>query len=72
MSKLAVDRKYWEPHIELMRRRELEELQLKRLRFILRYVYERSPFYRRKFNELYVKPDDLKKLEDIRKFPFTT
>ncbi len=72
MSNLAAERKYWEPHIELMKRKELEELQLKRLRFILRYVYERSPFYKRKFDELYVKPDDLKKLEDLRKFPLTT
>ncbi len=56
----------------MMKRSELQELQLKRLKFILRYVYERSRFYRRRFDEAGVRPDDLKKLEDIRKFPFTT
>ncbi|MEM4287663.1 MAG: phenylacetate--CoA ligase [Candidatus Caldarchaeum sp.] len=63
---------YWEPNIETAKRREVEELQLKRLRFMLRYVFDHSPFYRRKFNETGVKPEDLNKLDDMKKFPFTT
>ncbi|MCX8205404.1 MAG: phenylacetate--CoA ligase [Candidatus Nezhaarchaeota archaeon] len=51
---------------------ELKKIQLARLKAQLRYVYERSPFYRRKFNEAGVKPEDLKTLEDLKKFPFTT
>ncbi|MEM4288243.1 MAG: phenylacetate--CoA ligase [Candidatus Caldarchaeum sp.] len=63
---------YWEPNIETAGRKEIQELQLKRLKFILRYVYDRSPFYRRRFNEAGVVPDDVKKLDDVRKLPFTT
>ncbi len=63
---------YWEPHIELMGKQDLERLQLKRLKHTLRYVYERVPFYKQHFNQAKVKPDDLHTLSDIRKFPFTT
>jgi len=63
---------YWEPQIELMSKRDLEELQLKRLRGIIRYVAERSPYYIRRFKEAGVTPDDLVTLRDIRRFPYTT
>jgi phenylacetate-CoA ligase len=39
---------------------------------MLHYVYKNSPFYKRKFDEKKIKPDDLKSLKDIAKFPFTT
>jgi phenylacetate-CoA ligase len=63
---------YWEPHIELMSKDALRDLQLTRLRKSLAYVYERMPFYKRKFDEVKVKPEDLRKLQDLVKFPFTT
>jgi len=63
---------YWEPAIEKMKLSDLKKLQLKRLRATLRRVYENSPFYRRRFREAGVTPDDLKTLDDLRKFPFTT
>jgi phenylacetate-CoA ligase len=63
---------YWEPQIELASKKEIEEIQRKRLKFILNYVYERSPFYKRKFKEHGVTPYDFHDLRDIRKFPFTT
>jgi phenylacetate-CoA ligase len=64
--------KYWERYLERISRQELLRLQKRRLRFILKYVYERSPFYRRVFKEKKVDPADLVDLTDIRKFPFTT
>jgi phenylacetate-CoA ligase (EC 6.2.1.30) len=67
-----MDIQYWEPHIELAPKKEIEEIQRKRLKFILNYVYERSPFYKRKFKEANVSPHDFYDLKDIRKFPFTT
>ncbi len=63
---------YWEPHIELMSKKELQALQLKRLKQTLRYVYKRVPFYKKRFDEAKVKPEDLHSLDDIKKFPFTT
>ncbi|RLF08989.1 MAG: phenylacetate--CoA ligase family protein, partial [Thermoprotei archaeon] len=69
---MASEPKYWEPSIETMSLEEMRKLQLTRLKAQLKYVYERSPFYRKKFDEAGVKPDDLKTLEDLKKFPFTT
>ena len=63
---------YWDPEIELMNRKELELLQLKRLKYQIRRCYESSPFYRMKFKKAKVHPDDIKTLADISKLPFTT
>jgi phenylacetate-CoA ligase len=35
-------------------------------------VYDNVPFYKEKFKELKITPDDIKTLDDIRKLPFTT
>lgn len=55
-----------------MSKNELRHLQLKRLKQILRYVYEQVPFYKKRFDAAKVKPSDLRRLGDIKKFPFTT
>ncbi len=59
------------PVMETMERSKLMELQLKRLKETVHRVYENVPFYRRKFEELGVKPQDIKSLDDITKLPFT-
>ena len=59
------------PKIEKMPRKELKELQLKRLRKIVRYAYENVPFYREKFKSAGIEPT-IKKLDDMEKLPFTT
>jgi phenylacetate-CoA ligase len=51
---------------------ELQALQLKRLKWTLDHAYYNVPMYRTKFNDAGVHPTDLKHLEDINKFPFTT
>jgi len=51
---------------------ELRTLQLNRLRQSLKHAYENVPHYRRRFDEHRVQPGDLKRLEDLAKFPFTT
>ena len=51
---------------------ELAALQIERLKWTLRRVYDRVPHYRAKFDAAGVHPDDLKTLADIAKFPFTT
>ena len=53
-------------------RREIEALQLERLRETLQHAYANNPCYRRSFDAQGVRPDDLKSLEDLRRFPFTT
>jgi phenylacetate-CoA ligase len=64
--------RYWERSLERVSRQELARLQKRRINHILKYVYERSPFYRRAFRESKVNPSDFSGLKDISKFPFTT
>ncbi len=58
--------------LETYPQKKIKELQLKRLKEKVSYVYDNSPFYRKKFNQLNIKPEDIKTLEDIRKLPLTT
>ena len=58
--------------IEIASRDEIMALQLQRLKWTLSHAYENVPLYRQKFDEAGVHPDDLKVLDDIAKFPFTT
>jgi phenylacetate-CoA ligase len=50
---------------------ELRALQLARLQEALRRAYARVPHYRKKFDAAGVHPDDLKRLDDLARFPFT-
>lgn len=50
---------------------ELQDLQLKRLKWTVDHAYYNVPMYRRKFDEFGVHPSDLRQLEDINKFPYT-
>ena len=61
----------WNKEYECMDRDNLRDLQLTRLKEVVRRVYERLPFYRKKFSEDHLHPDALKSLEDLRKFPLT-
>ncbi len=51
---------------------ELRALQLDRLRWSLKHVYENVPHYRKAFDAAGAHPGDLKDLSDLAKFPFTT
>ena len=51
---------------------ELAALQLKRLQWTLRHAYQNVPFYRKKFDDSGVHPDDCRELADLAKFPYTT
>ncbi|WP_424443408.1 phenylacetate--CoA ligase family protein, partial [Methanothrix sp.] len=62
---------YWQPKLELMKRDELEELQLRRLKSIAEKVYRHVPFYHNRFKEAGVDPEDIKSLSDITKLPTT-
>ena len=49
---------------------ELRAVQLERLKWSLRHAYDNVEHYRRSFNARGVHPDDLRSLEDLRRFPF--
>ncbi|MBN8294098.1 phenylacetate--CoA ligase [Rhodobacter sp. NTK016B] len=57
--------------IETASRDEIAALQLERLKWSLSHAYENSSFYRKRFDDHGVHPDDLKTLADLAKFPFT-
>ncbi|AZT90203.1 phenylacetate--CoA ligase family protein [Caldicellulosiruptor changbaiensis] len=57
---------------EKLNRKQYEELQLERLKRTVERVYENVPFYRKKFDEIGVKPHHIKTLKDIQLLPFTT
>jgi phenylacetate-CoA ligase len=49
---------------------ELRSLQLERLRWSVRHAYENVAHYRRTFDARGVHPEDLRRLEDLARFPF--
>ena len=57
--------------MECMSREQLCEIQSIRLKKMVEYVYHNTPFYRKKFQEMDITPDDIKGIEDISKLPFT-
>ena len=67
------ERDYGEPleRIEKASVDELRALQLERLKWSLQHAYDNVPFYRRRFDEAGVHPQDLKELSDLANFPFT-
>jgi phenylacetate-CoA ligase len=50
---------------------QLQDLQLRRLRAIVRRAYDRVDLFRQRMDEKKANPDDLKSLEDIAALPFT-
>ena len=66
----APDGKYWNKELETMPRAELEAKQLEDLKEIVKFAYDHAPYYKRSFDEAGVKPEDIKTLKDIEKFPF--
>jgi phenylacetate-CoA ligase len=62
----------WNPEIETMPRRELEQLQLERLQVAVNRAYKNVPFYHRRFEELGIEPEDIQELGETRRLPFTT
>ncbi len=53
-------------------KREIEEIKNRRFRKIVRFVYENSPLYRKKFKEAGVNLEEIRGVEDIVKLPLTT
>src|SRR3990170_6815448 len=49
--------------------RDIEKLQLKKLKAYVSFVYYNIPFYRRKFREIGVTPYDINSLKDLEKIP---
>jgi phenylacetate-CoA ligase len=57
---------------ETLSRKEMEALQLERLKETVYRVYDKVEPYRKKMDEAGVKPEDIKSLSDLSKLPFVT
>ncbi|TXT63845.1 MAG: Phenylacetate-coenzyme A ligase [Promethearchaeota archaeon] len=62
---------YWNKEAETLPRDELDALQGKKLQKLAKYCYENVEFYKKKFKEIGIIPDDIKGKEDITKLPLT-
>jgi phenylacetate-CoA ligase len=58
--------------IETASRDEIAGLQLQRLKWTLHHAYNNVAHYKKLFDKTGVHPDDLKTLDNLRKFPFTS
>ncbi len=59
------------PAMEAMSRDERTALQSKRLRETVRREYDNVPVYRARMDEIGVKPEDIRGIEDLKHLPFT-
>ncbi len=66
-----VNYKYWSP-AETMPHKEMKKLQLARLREQVNYLWEKSSFYREKWEQNGFCPGHIRTLEDIRRLPILT
>lgn len=66
-----VNGKYWNEKIETMNAEELKKHQLEKLKKQVKHCYENSSFYRKKFDSVGLKPEDIRRLDDLQKIPFT-
>ena len=48
------------PKIEKLPRKEIRKIQLKHLKKTVNIVYDNVPFYKKKFKDLKITPDDIK------------
>ena len=62
---------YFNPQLETLTREGIEALQLERLQATVKHCMN-STFYKKRFEEMGLKPEDIKSLDDVRKLPFTT
>ncbi|HIZ04792.1 MAG TPA: phenylacetate--CoA ligase [Candidatus Phocaeicola gallistercoris] len=62
---------YLHKELETLTRTQIENLQLERLKKTVRQCMN-SPFYKKRFDDLHLKPEDIRSLDDLYKIPFTT
>ena len=60
------------PDLETLPRARLRALQNERLRHLVRYVYERVPFYKKMLDASGLRLDSIKSIDDLTRLPFTT
>jgi phenylacetate-CoA ligase len=62
---------YFNPEIETATRERIRQIQLEKLKKQVAWAYERVSWYRDRFQERGIKPEDIRRLEDVSLLPFT-
>ena len=62
-------RRFWNEAAETLSADELHALQMRKIRQQFAYCYQRSAFYREKFDQIGARPDDIRTWEDFRRLP---
>jgi phenylacetate-CoA ligase len=62
---------FFNHEVETLSRHEIEALQLQRLKQTVDHCMN-SPFYKQRFEQAHLRPEDIKSLDDLRRIPFTT
>ncbi len=62
---------FFDPKIETAPREDIRRIQLEKLQRQAAWAFDRVPWYRERFRELGVRPEDIRSLEDVRRLPFT-
>lgn len=63
------DPRYWDQGLETQSRADWDSLKLGLLQHSLKHAYDHSPYYRASFDAAGVSPDQVRSLDDIRRFP---
>ena len=63
--------KYFSKEIETTSRETLENIQSERLVKTVKRVYDNVPAYRKRMDEIGLKPEDIRSIKDLSKLPFT-
>lgn len=58
--------------LETLTRKEMESLQLEKLKHTVNRMYQNVEYFRNKMDQLHCKPEDIQSLEDIQRLPFST
>lgn len=63
---------FFQKELETMTRAQIEEIQLKKLKHLVKYCMDNVPFYNKRLTEAGVNDDKIKQLSDIQYIPYTT
>jgi phenylacetate-CoA ligase len=65
----AAGQEHWFPRRETMPAEERDERIVERIREVMAYAWEHSPFYRRRWDDAGVHPSSVRSLDDFEKVP---
>ena len=63
--------KYWQQEFETMPREQIKKEQSEKLKWQVKRMYEKVELFKKRMDEMGLKPEDIKGVEDLHKLPFS-